>query len=145
MGLTMSQSANQAVLRVPANLHGRRYLIVVDNTSVPLQGTSYEALLTLITRRMQSRSGNTFWHEIDDDRARVHQAVCRLKRDIDAALGSEMAAQLVQHTGRSVYRLGLDRRQVRIDSELPDLLADSIKPALLADLRRCVSPIPADR
>lgn len=133
----MSHSTIQLTLSLPADLSGRRYLAFVNDTSVPLQGAAYVALLTMVTRRMRSRSGNTCWHEIDDDRARVHQAVCRLKRDLSNAVGSEVADQLVQHAGRSIYRLGLAGAQIRIDSELPDMLGDFIRPALLLDLKHC--------
>ena len=132
-----SRSQAEFQLHLPADLAGRRIPVLVNGIEVTLQATAWLALLLLVIQRWSSRNGNLSWQDIDEDRGRAHQAICRLRRDLGQALGKGIAENFIEHRGRSVYRLALTPDQISIDPELPDLLRD-IAPELIASVRNCL-------
>lgn len=115
-------------------IYASGYLVLADNHSIKLPQAPFHVLCELACARLTSVSGFTDLHRFSDDRDCKHQTVHRLRRLIDAELGSGMGNRLVEHGTKSHYRLTIEPEKLWIALEFSELTPMHLPQTLVDDI-----------
>jgi hypothetical protein len=98
-----------------------KYAIPINGVDVLLTNGELQVLADLVLGTLKGLSGLSRLPSVGTDRNARHQAVYRLRRAIDAALGCGSGERLIIHGGASEYYLKIVRDAIVIDQSVADL------------------------